>query len=73
MDKWTFLLQTPSNNLTYLDTLAFGIQELVLQMRNEQQTIRDWVEAQATKQAEIKSVLEQIANNTPQQPNRKKD
>ena len=56
-----------------LDTLAFGIQELVLQMRNEQQTIRDWVEAQATKQAEIKSVLEQIANNTPQQPNRKKD
>jgi len=46
-----------------LNDLALGIHELVIQMRNEQQTIRDWVEAQADKQSEIKQVLELIANN----------
>jgi len=45
-----------------LDDLALGIHELVIQMRKEQQTIRDWVESQADKQSEIKQVLEQIAN-----------
>jgi hypothetical protein len=48
-----------------LNDLALGIHELVIQMRNEQQTIRDWVEAQADKQMEIKQVLERIADNNP--------
>ncbi len=54
-----------------LNDLALGIHELVIQMRNEQQTIRDWVEAQADKQSEIKQVLEQIADNG--NPNQKKN
>jgi len=60
-----------------LNDLALGIHELVIQMRNEQQTIRDWVEAQADKQSEMKEVLERIAgtarsNTQPQHPNQKK-
>jgi hypothetical protein len=41
--------------------LADGIQSLVQHMRNEQQMIRDWVEAQATQNEEMKKVLKQIA------------
>jgi len=60
-----------------LNDLALGIHELVIQMRNEQQVIRDWVEAQADKQSEMKEVLERIAgsarsNTQPQHPNQKK-
>jgi hypothetical protein len=44
--------------------LADGIQSLVQHMRNEQQMIRDWVEAQATQNDEIKKVLKQIARET---------
>lgn len=47
-----------------LHDLAVGIHELVGQMRTEQQTIRDWVEAQADRQTEIKEVLEQINENS---------
>lgn len=66
-----------SDDHNTLNDLALGIHELVIQMRNEQQTIRDWVEAQAEKQTEIKDVLEQIANKdnnnpAPQNPNQKK-
>ncbi len=56
-----------------MEALALGINDLVNQMRTEQQTIRDWVEAQAEKQAEIKDVLEHIANDTPRRPRREKD
>jgi len=55
-----------------LDDLALGIHELVIQMRNEQQTIRDWVEAQADKQSEIKQVLEKIADKYPEEDNPQK-
>ena len=41
--------------------LAEGIQGLVQHMRNEQQLIRDWVEAQASQQAEVKKLLERLA------------
>jgi hypothetical protein len=41
--------------------LAEGIQGLVQHMRNEQQLIRDWVEAQAAQQGELKKVLERLA------------
>ena len=56
---------TETEDQNTLDELALGIHELVRQMRNEQQTIRDWVEAQAGNQQEIKQVLEQIANTAP--------
>ena len=45
-----------------LANLAEGIQGLVQHMRNEQQLIRDWVEAQANQQHQIKKLLEQLAS-----------
>jgi hypothetical protein len=42
--------------------LAEGIQSLVQHMRAEQQMIRDWVEAQAAQNNEVKDVLKQIAS-----------
>ncbi len=44
-----------------LASLAEGIQALVQHMRAEQQLIRDWVEAQASREAELHKVLERIA------------
>ncbi|TGE00269.1 MotA/TolQ/ExbB proton channel family protein [Methylobacterium nonmethylotrophicum] len=41
--------------------LAEGIQGLVQHMRAEQQMIRDWVEAQANRERELKQVLERLA------------
>ena len=41
--------------------LADGIQSLVQHMRAEQQQIRDWVEAQAEQNGEIKSLLRRLA------------
>jgi hypothetical protein len=41
--------------------LAEGIQGLVQHMRQEQQLIRDWVEAQATQQKEMRRVLDLLA------------
>jgi hypothetical protein len=40
--------------------LAEGIQGLVQHMRAEQQMIRDWVEAQATREKELKQILERL-------------
>ena len=44
--------------------LAEGIQSLVQHMRTEQQLIRDWVEAQAAQNNEVKEVLKQIVSET---------
>jgi hypothetical protein len=41
--------------------LAEGIQGLVQHMRAEQQMIRDWVEAQAAREKELKHVLERLS------------
>lgn len=41
--------------------LAEGIQAMVQHMRNEQQMIRSWVEAQSAQQADIKRLLERLA------------
>jgi hypothetical protein len=41
--------------------LAEGIQGLVQHMRSEQQLIRDWVEAQAAQNRELKKVLERLS------------
>lgn len=54
----------PTNSraaMAAMANLAEGIQGLVQHMRNEQQLIRDWVEAQAAQQAELKKVLERLA------------
>ena len=44
-----------------LASLADGIQALVQHMRNEQQMIRSWVEAQSAQQSDLKRVLEKLA------------
>ncbi|HVL71879.1 MAG TPA: flagellar motor protein MotA [Beijerinckiaceae bacterium] len=41
--------------------LAEGIQGLVQHMRAEQQMIRDWVEAQAARERELKHILERLS------------
>jgi hypothetical protein len=41
-------------------SLAEGIQGLVQHMRAEQQMIRDWVEAQAAREKELKQILERL-------------
>jgi len=43
-----------------LASLAEGIQALVQHMRAEQQLIRDWVEAQASREAELHRVLDRL-------------
>jgi hypothetical protein len=42
-------------------SLAEGIQGLVQHMRAEQQMIRDWVEAQAAREKDLKQVLDRLA------------
>ncbi len=50
-----------------LDHLAVGVQALVRNMRQEQQMIRDWVEAQAGQQTRLQTALENlIAGETPE-------
>ena len=44
--------------------LADGIQALVQHMRSEQQLIRDWVEAQAEQNGEIRSLLRRLASES---------
>ena len=41
-------------------TLAEGIQALVAHMRTEQQQIRDWVDAQAAQQEDIRKLLRRL-------------
>ncbi|WP_019906857.1 MotA/TolQ/ExbB proton channel family protein [Methylobacterium sp. 77] len=43
-----------------MTNLAEGIQGLVQHMRAEQQMIRDWVEAQATRERDLKQVLDRL-------------
>ncbi len=46
-----------------ISNLAEGIQAMVQHMRNEQQMIRSWVEAQAAQQADLKRLLEKLARD----------
>lgn len=48
---------------TAMATLAEGIHGLVKQMRSEQQLIRDWVEAQAEQQREIRKALDKLTGD----------
>ena len=43
--------------------LARGVNQLVTQMRNEQKVVREWVDEQASQQAEVSSALKQLAAN----------
>ncbi|MNL42626.1 hypothetical protein D3C87_1650910 [compost metagenome] len=43
-----------------LANLAEGIQGLVQHMRAEQQMIRDWVEAQAAREKDLKRVIDRL-------------
>jgi gamma-glutamyl:cysteine ligase YbdK (ATP-grasp superfamily) len=45
---------------TAMANLAEGIQALVQHMRSEQQLIRDWVEAQADQNKEVRRLLERL-------------
>jgi uncharacterized protein YneF (UPF0154 family) len=47
---------------TAMANLAEGIQGLVKHMRSEQQMIRDWVEAQAEQQREMRKLLERLGS-----------
>ncbi|GLS44313.1 MotA/TolQ/ExbB proton channel family protein [Methylobacterium brachythecii] len=46
-----------------MTNLAEGIQGLVQHMRAEQQMIRDWVEAQASREKELKQVLDRLSRD----------
>ena len=48
-------------------SLAEGIQALVTHMRQEQQQIRDWVEAQAAQQEDIRRLLRRLAGEREKQ------
>jgi hypothetical protein len=43
--------------------LAEGVQKLVQHMRGEQQLIRDWVEAQAERERQLKTVMDRVATH----------
>ncbi len=58
----------PSGQAEAIDHLAIGVQELVRNMRREQQLIRDWVEAQSDRQARLQQALEQRLGVSSEQP-----
>ena len=43
-----------------IDHLAAGVQALVHNMRQEQQLVRDWIEAQADRQDRLQAALENL-------------
>jgi hypothetical protein len=51
-----------------LANLAEGIQGLVQHMRSEQQLIRDWVEAQASREKDLKRLLERLTADNVMEP-----
>jgi hypothetical protein len=55
-----------------ISSLAEGIQAMVQHMRNEQQMIRTWVEAQSAQQADVKRLLEKLTRELPPPPEERK-
>ncbi len=47
--------------------LAHGVGQLITQMRSEQQIVREWVDEQASQQAEVANVLKDLASNLERQ------
>ncbi|MFC6050438.1 flagellar motor protein MotA, partial [Methylobacterium hispanicum] len=63
VDRLTGVIQEGANGRAAaqaMANLAEGIQGLVQHMRSEQQMIRDWVEAQASRERELKQVLDRL-------------
>jgi hypothetical protein len=63
VDRLTAVISEGANGRTAtqaMTNLAEGIQGLVQHMRAEQQMIRDWVEAQASRERELKQVLDRL-------------
>ncbi len=52
----------PRKSAAAIASLAEGIQSLVTHMRQEQQQIRDWVEAQSAQQEDIRKLLRRLAS-----------
>ncbi|MEM8798347.1 MAG: flagellar motor protein MotA, partial [Pseudomonadota bacterium] len=53
--------QSTRDNTEVVTNLTDGIQGLVQNMRTEQQLVRNWMEAQAEQQAEIKLYLSKLS------------
>ncbi|RDJ19890.1 flagellar motor protein MotA [Bosea caraganae] len=63
LDQLTAALGDGPNNRAAtqaLSNLAEGVQGLVQHMRSEQQLIRDWVEAQAAREKDLKRLIERL-------------
>ncbi len=52
----------PRKNAAAMASLAESIQSLVAHMRHEQQQIRDWVEAQAAQQDDVRNLLRRLVS-----------
>jgi hypothetical protein len=50
----------PVESSEAIEHLAAGVQALVRNMRQEQQLVRDWIEAQAERQGRLLSALENL-------------
>lgn len=53
-------LTVSGNGTQAMANLAEGVQALVHHMRQEQQMVRDWIEAQAAREKDLKRLLEQL-------------
>ncbi|HUO53506.1 MAG TPA: flagellar motor protein MotA [Rhodoblastus sp.] len=60
--------QAAHDSTEALEGLATGVQALVRHMRQEQQMIRDWVEAQSERQARLQAKLEAYLASEKQEP-----
>jgi hypothetical protein len=58
----------PGDASESIDHLAIGVQALVRNMRQEQQMIRDWVEAQSAHQARLQTALENLLSSEKSEP-----
>lgn len=71
LDQLTAALADGPNNRAAtqaLSNLAEGVQGLVQHMRAEQQLIRDWVEAQAAREKDLKRLIERITASHVNEP-----
>ena len=59
---------TPGDASESIDHLAVGVQALVRNMRQEQQMIRDWVEAQSAHQTRLQTALENLLSSEKSEP-----
>ena len=51
-----------------MSNLADGVQALVKHMRAEQQMIRDWVEAQAAREKDLKRLIDRLTADQVTEP-----